>query len=345
MLRLELHDVIASNRTRFLRLTAALVLASPTALFAQKSGLDFHYGLWWTDSVAIGLSAGYFRQLLGPLDYGVGLTHYQEKNGLETHRITGVELSTGLWRDGAGLYLVSSVGLGMRHSDGNFDTQWSAGGGYALPVLSWMSLGVEARYKVEDHRSRGFWRLDPNDRRGFVLQARVSFGSTGRRQAVQGAARPIERPSTDTPPRIAAVLEAGREGDDEIVALRLAVVETALDVMGTPYRWGGEGEGGFDCSGLIMYAYREHGLILPRTSRDQARTGQPVDRSISSLLPGDILGFSDGGGGITHVGLYVGDGRFIHSSSSGVKLSSLENPEGDGRWWQRRWVSVRRVIN
>jgi cell wall-associated NlpC family hydrolase len=80
-------------------------------------------------------------------------------------------------------------------------------------------------------------------------------------------------------------------------------------------------------------------------SRDQARMGQQVDRSIGSLLPGDILGFSDAGGGITHVGLYVGDGMFIHSSSSGVKLSSLTASEGDGRWWQQRWVLVRRLIN
>jgi cell wall-associated NlpC family hydrolase len=118
-----------------------------------------------------------------------------------------------------------------------------------------------------------------------------------------------------------------------------------MDVMGTPYRWGGDGESGFDCSGLIQYAYGEHGLILPRTSRDQARLGQQVERSVGSLRPGDILGFADGGAGVTHVGLYVGDGMFIHSSSSGVKLSSLTAPEGDGRWWQQRWVQARRLIN
>ena len=123
------------------------------------------------------------------------------------------------------------------------------------------------------------------------------------------------------------------------------MVETAMDVMGTPYLWGGEGEGGFDCSGLIQYAYGEHGLILPRTSCDQARMGSQVDRSVGSLQPGDILGFSDGGGGITHVGLYAGDGMFIHSSSSGVKLSNLESGEGDGRWWRQRWVLARRLIN
>ncbi len=123
------------------------------------------------------------------------------------------------------------------------------------------------------------------------------------------------------------------------------MVETAMDVMGTPYRWGGEGEGGFDCSGLIQYAYGEHGLILPRTSRDQARMGSQVERSVGSLQPGDILGFSDGGGGVTHVGLYVGDGMFIHSSSMGVKLSNLATGEGDGRWWQQRWVVARRLFN
>jgi cell wall-associated NlpC family hydrolase len=70
-----------------------------------------------------------------------------------------------------------------------------------------------------------------------------------------------------------------------------------------------------------------------------------VEPSVEYLQPGDILGFSDGGGGVTHVGLYAGEGMFIHSSSSGVKLSSLIDPDGDGRWWQQRWVTARRLIN
>ena len=99
--------------------------------------------------------------------------------------------------------------------------------------------------------------------------------------------------------------------------------------MGTPYRWGGSDANGYDCSGLIQWAYGEHGIVLPRTSRDQARTGTAQDPSIAVLLPGDILTFSQGSG-VSHVGLYVG---------------SLVDDDADSRWWQRRWVGVRRILN
>ena len=115
--------------------------------------------------------------------------------------------------------------------------------------------------------------------------------------------------------------------------------------MGTPYVWGGTGDNGFDCSGLIQYAYSEHGIILPRISRDQARYGEYVEPRVGNLQPGDILGFAVTGGRVSHVGLYVGNGQFIHSSSSGVKLSSLTSTDGDSRWYQQRWVVARRVLN
>ena len=118
-------------------------------------------------------------------------------------------------------------------------------------------------------------------------------------------------------------------------------MELALASIGTPYRWGGTGANGFDCSGLIQFAYREHGIRLPRVSRDQIRSGSPIEPLPSQLQPADILGFSrDHGGDISHVGLYVGDGEFIHSSTTGVRISKLSNP-----YWQARLVSARRVLD
>jgi len=102
-------------------------------------------------------------------------------------------------------------------------------------------------------------------------------------------------------------------------------VRTALDALGTPYQWGGTAANGFDCSGLIQYAYGQHGVRLPRTSRDQAGSGTTITPVVEALQPGDILLFSaTPGAGVTHVGMYVGEGKFIHSSSTGVRLSQLD---------------------
>ena len=334
-----------SKLTRILPIAGLLFAVVMSSAQAQKTDIDVGYGVWWHDSVSVVYSLSMHRGLFGPMDYGIGATHARGPSGTDRKLVSGGELSLGLWRDGAGPYAVAAAGLGMVHSSGDFDAQWSAGGGYGISLFSFLSVAIEARYRVEDRASRGFWRLHPDDARGLIVQARLTIATGGRRRA-QGASnsRPPEyNPGRGVRPAVVTRPEA--DAPREIAALRSSVVETAMDVMGTPYRWGGEGPGGFDCSGLIQYAYGEHGLILPRTSRDQARMGSQVDRSFASLQPGDILGFSDGGGGITHVGLYVGDGMFIHSSSSGVKLSNLESGEGDGRWWRQRWVLARRLIN
>ncbi len=314
-------------------------------LRAQGRGFDLQYGRWWHDSVSVAYTLSYFRDLVGPTSYSLGLTHTHERYANE-ERQTGGLLTLGLWRDGAGPYLLAGTGLGIGHEDGRVDAHWSAGAGYAVRPLPFLSLGIEAIYRVEDQAMRGFWRLQADDRRGVVFQARIAVGS-GRGAARDRTAVARSQPRTEEPPSAAEIETAARSDgvSVDVAQLRAQVVETALDAMGAPYRWGGSDSNGFDCSGLIQYAYGEHGLILPRVSRDQARTGARVGLDVSQLMPGDILGFADGGGGVSHVGLYVGDGMFIHSSSDGVKLSSLTVAEEDARWWRERWVSARRVVN
>jgi hypothetical protein len=325
-------------------LSAVLLLGAAAPAPGQVRGVDLSYGRWWNGSAAVSYSAGYFSELLGPLAYGLGVTHLAEGSATDDRRRTGGEFSLALSRGGPGPYAVASAGLSMGHSSGRVDAQWSAGVGYSFSPLRFLSVAVESRYRVEDTAVRGFWRLQPDDRRGVMLLARVTVGvgnrEPGPRTLPAAPARELR------PPSDAELIAAAGDGESDGTAAnqRALVVQTALDAMGTPYRWGGTDGNGFDCSGLIRYAYGEHGLILPRISRDQARTGTQVQRSVNELVPGDILGFGEGGR-ITHVGLYVGDGKFLHSSSEGVRLSSLTATAGDGTWWQRRWVNARRVIN
>ena len=101
--------------------------------------------------------------------------------------------------------------------------------------------------------------------------------------------------------------------------LREELVRSARSFLGVPYLWGGaSAETGFDCSGLTMTVYQLNGLDLPRTSREQFVTGTPVDRS--SLEKGDLIFFSAVGDKVSHVGIYAGNGLFIHAPGRGKKI-------------------------
>ncbi|MGQ0480768.1 MAG: C40 family peptidase [Pseudonocardia sp.] len=99
-----------------------------------------------------------------------------------------------------------------------------------------------------------------------------------------------------------------------------AAISAAMSVRGTPYRWGGTGKGGFDCSGLMLWSFKKAGITLPRTSRAQSRIGTPVSRG--DLRPGDLVFFYRP---VSHVGLYVGDGKVVHAVGGGdvVRVSPL----------------------
>jgi peptidoglycan DL-endopeptidase CwlO len=113
------------------------------------------------------------------------------------------------------------------------------------------------------------------------------------------------------------------------------VVGVALSQLGTPYVWAGSAPGGFDCSGLVMWAYAQVGVGLPHSSYAQWGSGVPVSRD--QLEPGDLVFFD----GLGHVGIYIGGGQFVHAPHSGdvVKISSV-----DESWYASTYVGARRIL-
>jgi len=111
------------------------------------------------------------------------------------------------------------------------------------------------------------------------------------------------------------------------------VVSIALQYLGVPYVWGGASPSGFDCSGLTMYAYAKVGVYLPHNAAMQYGMGSAVSQS--QLAPGDLVFFS----GLSHVGMYIGGGRFVHAPHTGdvVKISSLSES-----WYAATYVGARR---
>ena len=297
-------------------------------------GRFYQDGGW--DVYRLGLS----RPLTGPLGLGLQGNYLQRAQGGDG-ALAGLSLDLTAFKGaGHGPYLVAGVGAGMGSSTGDDFSDswgsWSVGGGYQLLPVSFLAFSAEARWR----------ELSLDSAEGLEMAAGFSirFGGRGGRSA-----QPAHAPTATLPPPAPADAATDRppaaEGRDAAV-LRSAVVATAEEAMGRPYEWGGTGEdgGGFDCSGLIQHAYGQHGIPLPRVSRDQAKEGRSIERSRSSLRPGDLLTFSNSGGPVTHVGLYIGDGRFIHSASRGVQVSLLSGDDPYGRWWYQRWVGVRRIL-
>ena len=123
-----------------------------------------------------------------------------------------------------------------------------------------------------------------------------------------------------------------------------SVLRTADGYRGVPYVWGGNTPGqGFDCSGFTKYIFAKHGVGLPRTSREQSRVGAAVAADFRALRPGDLMFFAEPGEAISHVAIYAGNGRIIHSSSSngGVGYTDLNT---GGEWFVAYFVAARRVL-
>jgi cell wall-associated NlpC family hydrolase len=119
---------------------------------------------------------------------------------------------------------------------------------------------------------------------------------------------------------------------------RAAMVDVAKTMLGQPYRWGGAAPGGFDCSGLVVYAANGAGLRVPRTAHEQLRTGIPIARG--KVHEGDLV-FMHLAHKELHVGIAIDDARFIHAPSTGghVRIDSLAAPP-----YAHGYLSARRIV-
>jgi len=126
---------------------------------------------------------------------------------------------------------------------------------------------------------------------------------------------------------------------------RQAIVDLAKEFFGIPYLWGGMTPKGFDCSGLVRLCYLMNGLKLPRNASDMVKLG--TDVPLDSLKPADLLFFgrieADGSEHVTHVGMYVGSGKFIHSSHS-VRINSMNPDDKDCYENISRLLRAKRIV-
>lgn len=177
---------------------------------------------------------------------------------------------------------------------------------------------------------------------GLAADSADQVPSSSASQTLVDAATPVVQAdrgllfASDVNQIIAAQAAAPQEQQGRVQTM----LKRALALLGTPYRWGGTSpDGGFDCSGLVGYVFRTAlGIELPRVSREMANDGEKVERA--ALTAGDLVFFSRRGKRVDHVGIYMGNGQFVHAPRTGkdVMVSDL-----DRGYWSGKFLQARRV--
>ncbi|HXG73142.1 MAG TPA: C40 family peptidase [Gemmatimonadaceae bacterium] len=286
---------------------------------------------------------------------GTSSTTYRASNGPGSSRLawaTDADLLVGPVNSRAttGVLPYAFAGLGMQNStetgaSGVPIRTWSYGGGARMPLGSVLSLSAEARLRrlaSSATFSDSQFVRNPEIRVGLSLR----FGGGTRSRT--GTSTVYSRGRTDNPPsaRRPRTTNPSKGRPVSTTSARGAsrrVVPDAETYIGVPYKWGGSSpETGFDCSGLVQYVYSRQGVSLPRTSRQMAGAGVSVDARVASMREGDLMLFAQNGE-ISHVAIYAGGGRIIHSSSSGGGVRYDDLGTRRGQWFVNHMVAARRV--
>jgi cell wall-associated NlpC family hydrolase len=173
-----------------------------------------------------------------------------------------------------------------------------------------------------------FYKIDCYEMKGYIAKSQVEKRADGnyyvKCKADSGESRKL--------PTVSSA---------ELLTLKANLEKAARGMLGVPYLWGGTSRRGIDCSGFTQYSYRKIGYTLNRTAVSQLENGLVVAKA--DMQPGDLVFFkntTDNGRIATHVGIYLGDGRMIHSGSSkGVVVVSLSQD-----YWQQHFLCARRVL-
>jgi cell wall-associated NlpC family hydrolase len=143
-------------------------------------------------------------------------------------------------------------------------------------------------------------------------------------------------------PDLTAVAPATSSAPDGYLERAREVTIQALALLGVHYKWGSDSpESGFDCSGLVSHVFQQvAGIVLPRNAQGMSKVGEKIEKS--ELQPGDLVFFNTRRRPFSHVGIYIGEERFVHAPRRGgeVEVTNMQ-----GRYWQKRYNGARRVGN
>jgi len=346
------------SRTTTLRAALAVAAAPLCALAAQQSDLAISPFVSFLPSAGASPLAGLALTIAGNSGFGVrGSAHLSlqdpNNNGqfssFATYRPWGADADLMLSIGGRAFggsnrtfapFVFAGIGTSGNDSTGRtvMRSNWSYGAGLNVPLGGALDIFGESRWRMSEYvLPTAHLAPTPTTELRFGLSFHIPTGSrsdySGSRDRREESAPGILLPSMSIPsiPSIPASPSVAR------------VLGTAEDYLGVPYRHGGTSpNSGFDCSGFVQYVFAKQGVRLPRTARQQAQVGTALPADWRSLAPGDLVMFEDNGR-ISHVAIYAGRNRIIHSSSSGggVRYDDLTTHRGE--WFADHMVAARRV--
>jgi len=232
-------------------------------------------------------------------------------------------------------FVFAGVGTSAADSDG-FRVQqhgWSYGAGLSVPLGGALDVFGEMRYRMSSFvLPTAYEAPSPRQELRVGMSFHVGGGSSSAHRA------------TDS--RRISVIPSGEPVERVVVRPTSAaarVLPTADHYVGVKYRYGGTSPTtGFDCSGFVQYVFAQHGVRLPRTSRQQAAVGTRLSADWDAVAPGDLVMFEEGGR-IGHVAIYAGRNRIIHATASGGSVRYDDLSTSRGRWFADHMVAARRV--